>query len=176
MEAESYPLDLEGKGFESFTINVGAFNCKETGLEGRLPSKANSLPLEAQYSSCTTTTGAYPSRVRMHSCDYVLGVKNVGPPYTGTLGVACDKPGDAIEFEAFLGTDFTGLVCRAKLGPQVGRDAVQLANTGQGTERQITLDANATGFKYELSGPCNSNKTEVRNDGAISGKTALFGA
>ena len=99
------------------------------------------------------------------------GVQKAGPPYTGTIGVACDKEGDAIEYVAYYKE---APYCTAKLGPQQGGSGLALANTGIGSKRGIAISGEAKGLEYELSGGCTTGSS-LHTDGGLGGETTLSG-
>jgi len=175
IEADTYPKLIGGEGLDTFTTNLGSFKCDNTGLASELLGATSELDLEATYSYCYTSTGK-PAEVDMNSCHYELGVQNAGPPYSGTWGIACDQPGDAIEFKAYwFGTpaSYAYLTCTMKVGPQQGLEGVDLANVSGPLETGIAVDAEVTGVDYETSGLC-VEKPEARTDGVLAGETALL--
>jgi hypothetical protein len=101
IDAESYSATLKGGGLPELSTNLGAFKCAGAALEGTATNAASQLNLAAKYGECEITSGGtrYVASVKMNGCHYVLGVKNAGPPYKGTWGVACEKEGEAIEFK-----------------------------------------------------------------------------
>lgn len=175
IEVESYSAVLKGGGLNAFTTSKGAFSCKESGLQGTIGSASRQLALAAEYDKCTATASNYFSTVTMNSCHYNLGMKNAAPPYVGTLGVACEKGGDVIDYKYFTSSGGT-LLCDAKIGPQAGLEGIALSNTGEGAKRGVGIAAEVKGVKYELNGGLSCSTPEVRTDGVISGAATLLGA
>jgi len=63
----------------------------------------------ALHGECGITVGAthYVASVETGGCHYSLGVReDVASPYAGTWGVACEEPGEGIEFKAFIAGKF----------------------------------------------------------------------
>jgi hypothetical protein len=174
-DGESYPLSVSGSGFESFTAKspTATFpvKCKKTSLAGTLSAPATQLALNGEASECTSET--IKTTVAMNGCHYTLATQSTGPPYTGTLGVACGKESERIEYEIY----FLGKVrCRAKIVPQSGLSGVSLANVGTWAERGIEAKAEVKSVKYEFQGElCGAKTNETRTDGVIAGTTTLHG-
>ncbi|HWM62733.1 MAG TPA: S8 family serine peptidase [Solirubrobacterales bacterium] len=169
----SYPAELSGGGFGTFTTSVGAYACEESALQGELENASSQLDLNASYGKCLGA-GAFSSAVDMNSCHYTLALQNAGPPYTGTLGVACSEEGDGIDFNAYLNKAHTILACRAKLLPQEGKAGLDLTTSGTGGERKVEIDAQVEGLEYAFTGAC-GGKSGVHTNGVISGETTLEG-
>lgn len=172
IDVESYTATLKGAGLKTFTTSKGSTECTETALSGQASAATSQLTLSAEYGGCTATSSKFFSTVTMNSCHYTLGVRNAGPPYSGTLGVACEKEGDTIEYKAFLKSG-GALLCNARIGPQSGLGGLELSNTGEGAKRGVGIDAEVKGVKYELNGGSSCKTPEVRTDGAITGETTL---
>ena len=99
------------------------------------------------------------------------GGQNAGPPYTGTLAIACEKAGEGIEFTAKNGKG--ELIGTAKIIPQEGLGTVKLANLGGGTERAIEATAEVKGVKFEVLAPGKS--PVLKTDGEFIGAATLAG-
>ena len=174
-DAEGYPATVSGSGFESFTAKspTASFpvKCKKTSLGGGLSAPTSLLSLSGESSECAYE--GVKTTVVMHACHYTLSTQGSGPPYTGTLGVACSKETERIEYEIY----FLGKVrCWAKIVPQSGLTGVSLTNLGSGTERGIEAKAEVNGVKYEFQGElCGAKTNETRTDGVIGGATTLHG-
>jgi hypothetical protein len=173
LDAESYPADLAGGGLGTFSSSSTAIECSDTALMGTISEAASELLLSAEHDECSAGEAAeFAASVDMNSCHYVLSVENVGPPYTGALGVACDSEGDAIEFSSYEGA---ALVCTAKVTPQESDGGVGLSNVGEGLERGVRLNDVAEGIEYEVEGPGCGEGPTVRSDGELRGETTLLG-
>jgi Concanavalin A-like lectin/glucanases superfamily/FG-GAP-like repeat len=171
-EAESYPLTLSGTGFPTFALSgTESVTCSTSSLSGQLEAATALVPLSAEYGGCLAT-GEHLTKVYMHSCRYELHVQNAGPPYTGTLGVGCSQPEDAIEYKTYLSKTIEDtLICTTKVSAQEAKPGVSLANTGSGSERAISLNAKVEGLQYQRSGTCGT-KTST---GTLSGQPTLIG-
>jgi hypothetical protein len=170
LEAEAYPATLKGTGLKTFTTKSGPIECEEASLSGTASQATTQQALAATYNKCKAF--GLTATVTMNSCHYNLGVKDEGPPYKGSWDVACEKEGEAIEFKAL--TSKGVLVCTAKVFPQAGLEGVSLANTGEGSKRAISLEAEVKGVKYEMSGST-CGGTATYTDGVFKGSTTLSG-
>ena len=138
-------------------------------LEGVAPEPTNELALTPGYGECGITVGGthYVASVKTNGCHYTLGVReDVASPYGGTWGVACEEPGEAIEFKITK----NAYNC-LKLHPQEGHDGVAFSQSGEGAGRELGLEAEVEGLEYEWLGVC--GKGETRSDGVLSGTTTL---
>ena len=132
---------------------------------------ARQLPLAIDYGGCSAgEEGELGASVEMNSCHYTLSVDNAGPPYAGSLGVACDEAGDAIEFRADEGG---AQACTAKVGPQAARGGLTLSNTGEGPQRGFALGGAAEGVEYEVEGPGCGAGPALREDGELGVEATL---
>ncbi len=180
---ESTAVELNGGGLKSFSTAFGSVEC--TGslkatmapTAGQLPITAGQLSLAGEYGGSCSGSGL-SATVAMKSCHYTLTIASVTGPAPnkggGTLGVACEKAGEAIELN--ITNTKTQLSCLAKIGAQAGVKNTTLANTGLGSDEGIELDAKAEGLQYELIGSGCGGLQGTRTDGAISGKTTLLGS
>jgi hypothetical protein len=167
IDAETYSATLKGAGLPELSTSLGVFKCVGTTLEGTAAGATSQLSLQPKYGECEVTTGGTktPASVKTNGCHYVLGVRNAGPPYTGTWGVACEKEGEALEFK------ITGKAANClQLFPQTGLEGVALSNTDEGSKRSIGVSAEAKGVKYQLLGACGK---EAHADGVFKGETTL---
>lgn len=171
IEAHSYPKTIASGGKDAFTLTTiaGSLVCTETGFGGELGAAASELSLNATYSNCTAS--GLPATVAMNSCHYVLGVGSFGLPYTGTLGVACSKEGDAIEARVYFDKAQTMPACKVKIAAQGGHAGVDVANVNEAGETRLATKSEVKNVKYEVSGICKA--TETRTDGVISGNATL---
>lgn len=168
LDAEFHPVELVG-GQDTqhvLTVNSRTMKCTGVELDSTASAATSDLAIEAAYSGCTFSGLA--STVSMNSCHYTLHIANAGPPYTGTMGVACAKEGDAIEIDA-------AGVCKVKIAGQAGVAGASLANVGAGTERGVSLSLGLKGVKATVSGPLLTCGTNGLRDGAYSGASILYG-
>jgi Concanavalin A-like lectin/glucanases superfamily len=171
VDAERYPVVLDGTGPGALETSIGTFECQDTGMQGFVSSATREIALGAEFDACSAgQSGELSSATTMNSCHYVLNVRNAAPPYEGNFDIVCEKPGDAIEFKAY---EDKALICTARVGPQAGLQGIGLTNTGEGAQRGIGIHKDAKGLKYDLNGAgCSS---EVRTDGAFSWTGNLLG-
>jgi hypothetical protein len=173
IEAETDDATLSGSGFNTFTTSKGAFSCEESVLAGQTSEVSRGVALGAAYSGCTATSSKFFSTVAMNSCHYDLSVKNEGPPYVGTLGIACER-GDAIEYKEYSESGGS-LLCAVKVRPQTGLKEIELLNIGEGVKRGVGLIGEAKSVQYEYAGGASCPSSETRSDGVLSVGGSLFG-
>lgn len=173
LEAEDYPADVAGSQNAGdqlvFSANTGTASCEKVAFSASLVSQTTALPLSAQSSGCVAF-GLYNVPITMNSCKYEFNVLNAGPPYTGTMDVACSKPGDVIEIKA------PG--CKVTIGAQEGLGGVTFSNSGTtGSDRRVVVDLDVKGIKYTEVAPlfpiCASPKGGTFQNGALSGSLTL---
>ena len=87
----------------------------------------------------------------MNSCRYVFSLDNSGPPYTGTMGIACEEEGDAIEV-VMLKENGEETKCELAYGPQQGVPGVSYETVGEGSERAVEAVAEVEELEYTSSG------------------------
>ncbi len=165
----------------SVTLGVRTFKCAVVGFSAELANAVQVLPVSAAYSGCTAVplggTSALPAAVKMNSCHYSLNVLNVGPPYAGSLGVACSNEGDSIEFKMFENKtkqEEDKALCLYKLAPQSGSTGVELKTVGADADRGVALGLKLGTLQYSASGPklvCGMSGS----NGVYSGGTTLYG-
>jgi hypothetical protein len=148
--AESYPATItsERLGYQIFGLHLqNSLSCKDVEFDGTHAAAANVLSVHPEYGRCIGF--GFNVSVVTNSCDYLLNVDNAGPPYVGTLEIACD-PGDAIEV--------TVPFCTVEIGPQTV-SGVTYENQGAGSNREVKVTFNATGLTYDECGTSRSNAT-----------------
>ena len=172
IEADLYPTVLADNGAQTstFTFAAAKVKCTSSEYDAPLSVATTSLIITPQYSSCVSA-GVLPTTFVGNGCRWKLTVENVGPPYQGSLGVQCDKPGESLEFRASSGGS---VICTTKMGEQAGRSKVGLENVS-GTTSGIGLNAELSGLSYEHSGSNCNGQNGSHTDGALSAKTSLFG-
>jgi hypothetical protein len=150
LEAEKYPalLTSEVASTHRFDVDVESVTCKSATFGGSLSGSSNAMSVNAEYAKCSTSTA-----VVMNSCHYVFHVANAGPPYLGTMDIACN-PGDSIELRVPF--------CTVKIGPQSGLSGVGFTNEGATSSRMIKISLNVTGISYNECGT-------ARTDGSYTG-------
>jgi len=158
--AEEYPEAIEGDQSASnkhmLTVAGGRRleNCDHVGLLSTITGATNQLALNVEYSGCTANIlgAVLPATMQSNSCYYVLHAQNAGPPYTGSLDIACAKEGDAMEMKVYKeGTvPSEGIsVCTFKFGAQsLATPGIALSNTGAGAGRGVVTAFNQSGIGY----------------------------
>jgi hypothetical protein len=134
IESESLPTLIGGNqdAASPHLLDFGGvrkISCGGVHLAGEVAGPVSQLPLSAEYSGCTAAPSNLPSTVSMNSCHYTLHVLNVGPPYAGSVDVACSKEGDAIEtkiYENKTKQEQGITLCVYKVGAQSGLEGVGL--------------------------------------------------
>jgi hypothetical protein len=158
IEAESYPAKVAGAqaaGTKHVLTVAGGrkIECAKVSSTGELAASSAALDLNTTYSECTSILAGVNvgATVNMHSCHYTLGVLNAGPPYAGSLGIACSKEGDSIQIDVYKEGKpplEANRLCSYAVGPQAGLKSVSLTNTGSDTERGISAAFSLTGLTY----------------------------
>jgi hypothetical protein len=158
IEAEAYPASLSASnkqaiGAETEFFYIPVFGrkveCEKADFAATLTGPTAALPIDTVYSGLCRAGGTLKTEVRMNSCDYVLNVLNVGPPYSGSYDIACTKEGDTIEFATWNLLQ-KEVVCTTKIGPQSSLSSVKLSNESP-TEwwiPRVTLDVRLKGIGY----------------------------
>ncbi len=173
IESERYPVTVSGVpvagGTPVFNTTKHEIKCTTSHLSGEMGGILTELALQAEYSGCKW--GTLPTKVFMNSCRYVYHVLNIGPPYAGSMDVACTKAGDSIEIKSYTSEAYVTVVCTDKIGAQNGLGSVGLENTGSGVGRGIKVNTEVTGVKYTLVGAlCPPGSGE---DGSFTERTQL---
>lgn len=175
LEAETYPATVLGAQDPAdqlvFGTNSGTLKCGSVAFGSSASGATTQLALTAQYGDCWwIILFQFKTLVSMNSCHYTIDVLNAGPPYAGSLGVACGKEGDAIKVLT-PGCTFT-------IPPQSGLGGLALANAGAGSERNLLVDANVSGIEYtETKGSPNTCKNggQTSKNGTLKGGLTLDG-
>jgi uncharacterized protein with FMN-binding domain len=178
-EAEAYPMKLEGERdpgqVYAFKTNFSV-KCTSAIFDANLTSSTTAFQLEAEYGGCKAAS-VFPAAVSMNSCHYVLHVLNAGPPYVGSMDVACTEGGDAIEVR-FYSTGQPVLRCTVTIPPQEGLEGTGFENVGAGKERGFVVASKATGIKYTLKQAVSSgcgNADGTYTDGTYEGSATIHG-
>lgn len=169
VEADRYPISIVGTGQSTLGTSVGDFECEGSQLQTELIEPSNELIFPASHGECSAL--GLSVAVAENSCSYVLNVDNAGPPYSGSVDIACDE-GDAIEYEVKTPTGV--VLFAAKVGSQENVAQASLSNTQKGAEAGIAVDVEGENLEYELSGAyCES---EIRTDGSLVLAETLVGS
>ena len=121
-EAESYPLSVAGEQdpVKKHVVNFNGpvFKCDVAWLgNGEVTGKASELAVDGGYEGCKMTSAGKTystAEIETNTCHYVLHG-------AGTVDIACEEAGDAIEAAAYFGGS---IVCRFRVGPQTGLNKV----------------------------------------------------
>jgi hypothetical protein len=145
--AEEYPLDVladrDSAAEPVFgNISESSITCDSAELSGELAGPATAVEVGGQYDDCEFAE--IPADVEMNSCHYLYGFDNVGPPYVGTMEIACDEEGDAIE----VVTEYFTL----KVAAQSPTGKVDYENQGEGSTRTVHADADLEGIESSCEG------------------------
>jgi hypothetical protein len=174
--AEEYPVQVAGAqkpGAEHVLTFPGGRTVKCTGVDStsQVSGASAQLSLSATYSGCAGTfLGAQRyAVVRTKSCDYLINALNAGPPYTGTMDIACKQPGDAVRVEVYKGTEAgqpeSNLLCVYTLSPQSALSGIGLSNLGEGSGRQVEVGFNLASLAYSrvsgTQGNCGASASGV---------------
>jgi hypothetical protein len=148
--AETYPTTLTGfqDPAQTQALTIGGnrkLECAEAVAHSTASSASSQLALSMEYGNCAVTVleNVFPTTVSSNGCNLVLHALNVGPPYSGSIDVACAKEGEAIEVNTYSGAT---LICTYKISPQTGLTGVSLTNVGAGTERGIATSFGLSGI------------------------------
>jgi hypothetical protein len=173
-QAELYPAIVEGKittnNVFTFSPGGGTITCNKNGgllSAGSVGGSTAKFPFDVGYTSCWGPLGS-EVKVNMKSCDYVFGVANSGPPYTGTVDIECANEGDAVVFEA---TAFQSLLCRVTYPPQtLGTASYELI--GSITDRRVVANITGKGLKFTRFGSSVCGPT-AGTEGLFSGQITM---
>jgi hypothetical protein len=141
--AEAYPASVAGAqaAGTDIVLEEASVECGEAGLSGSISAATQALPLDAQYGGCgVSEIEGMSAQVDLNSCHYVLG-PDIGGPYTGSYGVACDEEGDAIEVD--VSYEGLGHFCTMFIPPAEGQGPVSMSTAGSGTGRTIHVTGSA---------------------------------
>jgi hypothetical protein len=163
--SDKYVLSLQGREFKCGEV--------ETGSE--LSGAASALSLGVTYRDCVGTIlgNPLPATIKMNSCDYALNLSNAGPPYSGTVDLACGKAGDGIEVTAYSEGK---PICAYKIGAQSGRSGVALSNFGSGSGRGVSAEFDVVGLTYTRTEGKTLTCGAASASATYSGTTSLRGA
>lgn len=180
VESLSYPTVFGSSAASSFTLALGgtgtSYTCTSTTVHGEISAATSALSLAPEYASCNGWVGATKAaaKVFMNGCHYTLGVLNAGPPYTGTLGVACEGA-SPIEFKMYSSETYETVICTVKLAAQAGQPGVGLTNVTEGGKKGVGVNANVTTLAYERTGAA-CGGTKVGNGGNVTYVNTLLGS
>jgi hypothetical protein len=186
-EAERYPATVIGSqsatnkyALEMEKGSQRNLSCASAALRGTLAATTTQLGLVPEGQSCTLTIlgNQDPATIQANSCQLNLNALNVGPPYAGSLGVACSKEGDGIEIKAYVNAQkqAEGIsICAYKIAPQGALKGVGLENTGFGTGRGVGLSFGVSGIAYTRTQGTTTNCGEKTQTAILTGSGTLLG-
>jgi len=145
LDAAVSPVAVLGEGGKGQVASFGkqVLTCDATSLAGLVAEDTNSFALGAQYSGkCVLSiTGV---AVDTNSCGLAFGVDNSGPPYVGSLGVACDEEGDSIQIK--------GPGCTIDIPAQSpSGKGLTYENGGEGVQATVDVSGSASSVKYTVT-------------------------
>jgi hypothetical protein len=152
--------------------------CSGSQLSGTVAGSVKDLSLAAVYSGCYANGGT-PATVGMNSCHYTLHVLNAGPPYAGSMDVACGKEGDAIEATIFASAakQAEGIPqCVYRIAPQTGLQGIGLETLGTGVGRGVGIGLNLKGIASTVSVGTKGNCGTTASGFSYAGNSTLLGA
>ena len=152
-DAGSFPMEIEGNSTEEkFEFGIGYVECDLEDFSPEVTEPAGALRLDARQQECFGLGNPkLKTTVAMNSCRYVFSLDKAGPPYTGTMGIACEEEGDAIEV-VVLKENGEETKCELAYGPQQGVPGVSYETVGEGLQQRIEVDAEVEELQYTSSG------------------------
>lgn len=184
LEAEKYPAAISGSqsatSLPKWKMVGSTAQCGEAQFKGEALGATAELSVTPTYGKCVD--GTLPAQIKMHGCHLVYHLLNLGPPYAGSMDIACASESEAIEVAIYTSNkklEEDSPICIAAYGPQAGLTGVSLANTGSGFERAVTASTSLSGLKYTYtkisSFLCPSGAAGTYTDGTYSSGTTLRG-
>jgi hypothetical protein len=166
-EAETYPAAVFGAQTSAFKIGTSNGNIKCTAIQysGEALATSADLSVVPDFSGCVANGQA--STVAMNSCHYAVHVANEGPPYAGSLALACSKEGDGMT----VSVGFPTVECTLTFPAQT-MAAVTLETVGSGVNRSVIATPTGSAIKYTGSGGSCALSGE---NGTLSGAFELQG-
>jgi hypothetical protein len=178
-EAENYPVTLTGvqDPANKHVLTIGKERkivCEAVDTSSTVTGATSQLTLNMAYSGCFLEIlgGQFVATFKMNGCNFVLNALNVGPPYSGSLGVACGKEGEAIEINT---TSAGSPVCTYKISPQSGLTGVGLSNVRSGTERGVIATFGVSGLIVTRAKGTLAACGALSQSSSYAGATTLYG-
>jgi hypothetical protein len=143
-KAEKVQTQLTAKqhaGNDVLALDTGKLECAEVAYAGEQKvSPTGEYLVTPTYSGCTVF-GFANTPIDLNSCQYRFKTvtKEFGN-FEGSFDIVCPV-GKVIEITSFG--------CTVTIGSQSGLKKVTYTNLGAGTTREITIDLNLAGIKYE---------------------------
>jgi hypothetical protein len=173
-KSETVPTQLTGKqhaGNDVFTTDAGKVECTEaTYLGEQTVSPVNNVSVVPTYTGCTAF-GFANTPIDVNGCSYKFtAITKEAGNFEGAVDIICPA-GKVIEVTAFG--------CTVTIGSQTGLKKVTYTNVGAGTTREVTVDVNLTGIKYEEHNkgifPTCANNTVATTNGTYVGAGLVTG-
>jgi hypothetical protein len=149
-EAEKYPVTIGGAQdpTNKLKLVIGGnrtVECQEVYSKSAASGATAQLTLSTEFNGCTLTVlgSTVSAAVKTNGCNLVLHALNAGPPYSGSIDVACGNEGEAIEIDTYAQGS---TICTYKISPQSGLTGVGLSNVGSGNERGVTATFGLSGI------------------------------
>jgi len=152
-EAEEFPVSLTSPQ-ESGNLWSFAGRTVECGAQqflGELSGPATTLSLDSYATGCTALIlgSKVPASVSIleSGCHYVFNS-------AGTMGVACQEEGQAIEIKAYSNTkkqEANEPLCTYRIGAQTGASGVSYSTVGEGLNRKLEVDLAVSGLTYTVT-------------------------
>ena len=177
IQSELYP-NATTSSPSTFSFSAEAsqtLNCVSTSVQGEITGVTTQLALAPTFGECTQMIGAQPlpAKVFMNGCNLPLDVLNAGPPYTGTLGIACGGAGP-VEVKAYQQKSYATPICTYKLAQQTGLTGVGLSNTAL-NGKAIAMNAAVGGISWSRTGIL-CGGTKAGSGGTVAYNTTLQGS
>jgi hypothetical protein len=154
LEAEKYPALISAAqssaNLPSWNMGTSTVACQEAQFNTEASAATAELSVAASYGKCATA-GIYGVKVRMNGCHFVYHILNLGPPYAGSVDIACTKEGEAIEVRAYGSVTKEAEdkpICVDAIGPQTTSSGVAFENVGSGAGRVVSVNTGLTGLKH----------------------------
>ncbi|HEX5713850.1 MAG TPA: hypothetical protein VFX85_11095 [Solirubrobacterales bacterium] len=147
--AEKYPVTITGfqdpAQKQALTITGNRkVECGEANSLSQASAATAQLTLNTEYVGCVLTVllNEFTTVISTNGCSFQLNALNAGPPYKGSVDIACGE-GKAIELNVYGGG---AVICTYKISPQSGLTGVGLTNVGTGTEQGVAVSYNLSGI------------------------------
>ena len=176
--AEKYPVTITGfqDPAQKQALTIGGsrkVECQEANSLSQASAATSQLTLDNKYAGCILSIlgSEFTTVISTNGCSFVLNALNAGPPYKGTVDIACGE-GKAIEISDY---SEAGVRCTYKISPQSGLTGVGLSNVGTGTEQGVAVSYSLSGIAVTrvkgAIGPCGA----VNQTATYTGTTTLHG-
>ena len=180
IEAERYPAAILGAQSDeaplAWTLGSLTVSCEHVYFEGEEAAPSEELALASESQGCSAKPLGIKkfATIEMNSCHYDIDVLNAGPPYAGSVDIACEEEGDAIEAKIYNNSsEAKDTLCEFELSPQNGLEVLGVQNSGEGSEREVSLTFELNGVSFTRlieGGICGSGSSGT---GKYSGGASL---